>query len=73
MPRRGLRWVLLLPLTLSWRFVTMVANMMGILLTLLAGTALLMIGLLLCSTFIGFFVGAPMVFFGGLLLLRGLY
>ena len=65
--------LLLWPLVLCWRFVTMVANLTGILLAILLGIVFMMIGWFLISTVIGAFIGIPLFIFGLLLLIRGLY
>lgn len=65
--------LLLWPVVLCWRFVTMVANLTGILLAILLGIVFMMIGWVLISTVIGAFIGIPLFIFGLLLLIRGLY
>ncbi len=65
--------LLLWPVVLCWRFVTMVANLTGILLAILLGIVFMMIGWFLISTVIGAFIGIPLFIFGLLLLIRGLY
>lgn len=72
-PSRAFRWLIVWPLALTWRVVTAIANFTGILLALVLGFVLVAVGLLLCSTIIGFIFGAPLVFIGALLLLRALY
>ena len=65
--------LLLWPVVLCWRFVTMVANFTGIVLAILLGLVFMMVGWFLISTIIGAFVGIPLFIFGLLLLIRGLY
>lgn len=73
-PRRNwLTWLLFFPVRLAWRITTALVNSIGILLGLILGAALMAVGILLCSTFIGAFVGAPMTVIGFLILLRALY
>ena len=72
-PSRAFRWLIIWPLSITWRLVTAFANFTGILLALVLGFVLVAVGLFLCSTIIGFIFGAPLVFIGGLLLLRALY
>ncbi|MFM1919006.1 MAG: hypothetical protein RLZZ303_640 [Candidatus Hydrogenedentota bacterium] len=72
--RRGLAWYLIVgPLVLFWRAATLLANALGILLTLLLGAALMLVGSLLASTIIGFPLGAPLFLIGLLLFVRGLW
>ena len=71
---RGLfRAVLVWPIKFAWRMATFAVNRMGILLGLVAGLGLILLGWLLCSTFVGIFVGLPMVLCGLFILLRALY
>ncbi len=73
-PRRHwLTRIMFFPVRLSWRIVTALVNAIGILLGLVLGSVLLGVGVLLCYTFIGAFIGVPMVVIGFLILLRALY
>ena len=72
-PSGAFRWLIVWPLSIAWRIVTAIANVTGILLALVLGFVLVAVGLLLCSTIMGFIFGVPLVFIGGLLLLRALY
>lgn len=65
--------LLLWPVVLAWRFVTMIANLTGILLAILLGLVFMMVGWFLISTIVGAIVGIPLFIFGLLLLIRGLY
>lgn len=65
--------LLLWPVVWAWRFVTMIANLTGILLAILLGIALMAVGWVLISSIIGAFIGIPLFIFGLLLLIRGLY
>lgn len=65
--------LLLWPVVLCWRFVTMIANLTGILLAILIGLVLMIVGWFLISTIFGAFIGIPLFIFGLLLLIRGLY
>lgn len=65
--------ILLWPVVWCWRFVTMIANLTGILVAILLGLALMMVGWFLISTIFGAFIGIPLFIFGLLLLIRGLY
>jgi hypothetical protein len=65
--------LLLLPIVWSWRLVTFVASMTGIVLALILGLLFMMVGLAFASTFIGAFVGIPIFILGFLLLIRALY
>ena len=68
-----LKLFIIWPFTLGWLMATKFADRTGILATLVAGLALMMVGWLLCSSIIGILIGLPMAFFGLLLLLRALY
>ena len=65
--------LLLWPVVLAWRFVTMIANLTGILLALLIGAVLMIVGWFLITSIIGAVIGVPMFIFGLLLFIRGLY
>ncbi len=64
---------LLWPLVLLWRLITLFANAVGILITLLLGLLFMGLGLLFMSTFVGIFIGLPLFALGFLLLIRGLW
>ncbi len=73
-PSRGLlRAMLVWPIVLAWRIATFTVDRTGILLGLLLGLGFMMVGWLLCATFVGIFIGLPMAAFGFLLLIRALY
>ena len=65
--------ILLLPIVLMWRLVTLVANITGILAAILGGLLLMMLGMFFTSTFFGAIIGIPIFILGLLLLIRGLY
>lgn len=65
--------ILLFPFRLIWRLVTALVNAIGILMGLLVGTLLMAVGILLCFTVIGAFIGVPMAIIGFFILLRALY
>lgn len=65
--------IVLLPFVVLWRLVTLVANLMGIILTLILGVLFMMIGLAFIGTFFGAIIGIPLFILGFFLLLRGLY
>ena len=65
--------ILLWPIVLMWKLVTLLANMTGIIVALVLGLVLMMIGLFFCSTIVGAVIGIPVFILGFLLLIRGLY
>lgn len=65
--------IVLFPVRLAWRLVTALVNAIGILMGLLLGGLLMAVGILLCFTVIGAFIGAPLTIIGFLVLLRALY
>ena len=52
---------------------TFAVNRMGILFGLVFGLGLILLGWVLCSTFIGIVIGLPIAFCGLFILLRALY
>ena len=67
------RAVLVWPIKFAWRMATFAVNRMGILLGLVFGLGLVLLGWLLCSSFVGIFVGLPMILCGLFIVLRALY
>lgn len=65
--------ILLFPFRLAWQLVTALVNAIGILMGLLIGSLLMAVGILLCFTVIGAFIGVPLTVIGFLILLRALY
>ena len=65
--------ILLFPFRLLWTIVTKLVEAIGILMGLLIGSLLMAVGILLCFTFIGAFIGVPMATIGFFILLRALY
>lgn len=72
-PQRSCPPVLLWPLIAVWKLITLVANLIGIVLTLLIGAVLMFVGFALTSTIIGALVGLPLFVIGLLLFIRGLW
>jgi hypothetical protein len=65
--------ILLWPLVLLWKFVTLVANLTGIVMALVLGAVFMIIGWVLIGTIIGAVIGIPLFIIGLLLFIRGLY
>jgi hypothetical protein len=65
--------ILLWPLILLWRLVTLIANATGILLALVIGAVLMIVGWILIGTIIGALIGIPLFIMGLLLFIRGLW
>ena len=61
------------PFILSWRLVTWIANLTGIILALILGAVLMIVGWILIGTIIGAVIGIPLFIIGLLLFIRGLY
>ncbi len=65
--------LLLWPLVLLWRLVTLIANATGIILALVIGAVLMFVGWILIGTIIGALIGVPLFIIGLLLFIRGLW
>jgi len=65
--------LLLWPFVAIWRLVTWILSLTGRLVIVILGFVLLTAGVILSATVIGVVLGAPMVIFGILLILRGLF
>jgi hypothetical protein len=65
--------LILWPLVLLWRLVTLIANATGIILALVIGAVLMIVGWILIGTIIGALVGIPLFIIGLLLFIRGLW
>jgi hypothetical protein len=61
------------PFWAIWQLITWIVRLTGRLIALLIGFALIIIGAVLCITVILLPVGVPMIIFGFLLTLRGLF
>jgi hypothetical protein len=65
--------LILWPLVLLWRLVTLIANATGIILALVIGAVLMIVGWILIGTIIGALIGIPLFIIGLLLFIRGLW
>ena len=63
----------LLPFHICWFLVGLVFSLVGKLLTAGIGLVLIIIGLILCCTFIALPIGIIMIIFGFLLCLKGIF
>jgi len=61
------------PFWAVWQLITWIVRLTGRLIALLIGFALIIIGAVLCITVILLPVGIPMIIFGFLLTMRGLF
>ncbi|MGW8250711.1 MAG: hypothetical protein ACWGO1_08725 [Anaerolineales bacterium] len=61
------------PIWAIWRLVATVVNLTGRLLAVILGFVLMIAGVLLSLTVIGAIVGIPLILFGVLLIIRGLF
>ncbi len=73
MPEQKRTPLLLWPFIGLWKLITLVANGVGIVVTLLLGAAFMFAGFLLTATIIGAVIGVPMFVIGVLLFIRGLW
>ncbi len=65
--------ILTFPFRLIWGLFSAIMQMTGRLLAIVFGIILLVTGMALTATVIGAILGVPVMIFGGLLLLRGLF
>ena len=70
--RGGTSW-LFWPFTALWRMVTWILAFTGRILAIVLGLTFLIVGFLLKVTVVGAILGVPMLLFGLLLILRGLF
>ncbi len=61
------------PFVALWRLVTGIVELTGRLLAILLGLLLMIVGTLLSLTIIGAVLGIPLILFGCLLIIRGLF
>jgi hypothetical protein len=66
------RWYLW-PFVALWRLVTGILVLTGRLVAVILGLVFVLIGALLSATVVGAIVGVPLILFGGLLVVRGLF
>ncbi len=61
------------PFVLLWEFVASILKFTGRILGVILGLVLMIIGIILTVTVIGAVVGIPLIIFGFLLMLRGIF
>ena len=61
------------PFVALWRLVTGILNLTGRLLAIVLGVVLMIIGVLVTVTVVGAVIGIPLIIFGFLLVIRGLF
>ncbi len=61
------------PFVALWRLVTGILVLTGRLVSVILGLVLALIGALLSATVVGAIIGVPLIIFGGLLIVRGLF
>jgi hypothetical protein len=61
------------PFVALWRLVTGILVVTGRLVAVIVGLVFVLVGAVLCATVVGAVVGVPLVLFGGLLVVRGLF
>ncbi len=64
---------LLWPFTLIWQLITFAFKAAKRLIIIGAGLFLIAVGVIFCMTIIGLFVGIPLMLFGFLLLVKGVF
>jgi hypothetical protein len=64
---------LLWPFWAMWRFVASIVEVTGRLVAMIIGLVLMIVGLVLTLTIVGGIVGIPLIVFGFLLMIRGLW
>ena len=65
--------LLLWPFWAIWRLVTLILALTGRLIVAVLGLVLMVVGLLFSVTVIGAVVGIPLIIFGFLLIIRGIF
>ena len=65
--------LLLFPFKLAWNGTALIFNLTGRLLALILGLVFIALGVVLCATVVGAVIGIPLAFFGGAMVLRGLF
>ncbi len=65
--------ILMFPLVLVWKLLALVVNLTGRLLAVTIGLAFIVVGGVLTLTAIGALLGIPLLGFGFLLVIRGLF
>jgi len=65
--------ILLWPLAVLWRLVTLIFELTGRLIAVLLGIVLLIVGVVLTLTVIGAVVGVPLMVTGVMLIVRALF
>lgn len=61
------------PFVALWRLVTGILQLTGRLLAIVLGVALMIIGVVVTVTVVGAVIGIPLIIFGFLLVMRGLF
>ena len=69
---RSLSWILW-PAVALWRLLAGIIELTGRFVVILLGAVLIFAGLLVSLTIVGAIVGIPLMLFGGLLVVRGLF
>jgi hypothetical protein len=64
---------LLWPFMAIWRLLTLILEITGRLVAVILGIVLMIVGVVVTATVIGAIVGVPLVVFGFLLVMRGLF
>jgi hypothetical protein len=70
--RRRIPWYVL-PFWWIWQLLALIVGMTGRLVAILLGLVLMIAGVLVSVTIVGLIVGIPLILFGVLLIIRGLF
>jgi hypothetical protein len=65
-------WILW-PFWAIWRLIALIVGMTGRLLAVILGFLFVLVGAILCATVVLLPIGVPLILFGGLLVIRGLF
>ena len=70
--KKQTHWILW-PFVAIWRLLTWILGLTGRLVAIILGVVFMIVGVVISATVIGAVVGVPLVVFGFLLVLRGLF
>jgi hypothetical protein len=70
--KKETHWILW-PFVAIWRLLTWILGLTGRLVAIILGVVFMIVGVIISATVVGAIVGVPLVVFGFLLVLRGLF
>lgn len=65
--------ILFFPFIAIWKLFEFIIKLTGRLLAVILGLLFMTIGIILCCTMVGIFIGIPIIVFGFFLMLRGFF